>query len=132
MTRKPHRFEWWLHYHLSLGICHFFIHGAPRTDAPKSAPPAPIDAIDPSLHLPAFPCPPAPCGHSAVEDTPELLPLLASPEFAPFVTVTHVSEHNPQQNSQNGNYYTLMERQEAQVLRSLDECPRHGIDWLSS
>ena len=22
--------------------------------------------------------------------------------------------------------------QEAQVLRSLDECPRHGIDWLSS
>ena len=28
------------------------------------------------------------------------------------------------------NYYTLMERQEAQVLRSLDECPRHGIDWL--
>ena len=81
---------------------------------------------------PAFPCPPAPCGHSAVEDTPELLPLLASPEFAPFVTVTHVSEHNPQQNSQNGNYYTLMERQEAQVLRSLDECPRHGIDWLSS
>ena len=100
--------------------------------APKSAPPAPIDAIDPSRHLPAFPCPPAPCGHSAVEDTPELLPLLASPEFAPFVTVTHVSEHNPQQNSQNGNYYTLMERQEAQVLRSLDECPRHGIDWLSS
>ena len=39
MTRKPHRFEWWLRYHLSLGICHVFVH---------------------------------------VEDTPELLPLLAS------------------------------------------------------
>ena len=91
MTRKPHRFEWWLRYHLSLGICHVFVH---------------------------------------VEDTPELLPLLASAEFAPFVTVTHVSEHNELNNPKNGNYYTLMERQEAQVLRSLDECPRHGIDWL--
>ena len=26
MTRKPHRFEWWLRYHLSLGICHVFVH----------------------------------------------------------------------------------------------------------
>ena len=91
MTRKPHRFEWWLRYHLSLGICHVFVH---------------------------------------VEDTPELLPLLASAEFAPFVTVTHVSEHTEANNPKNGNYYTLMERQEAQVLRSLDECPRHGVDWL--
>lgn len=91
MTRKPHRFEWWLRYHLSLGICHVFVH---------------------------------------VEDTPELLPLLTSAEFAPFVTVTHVSEHTETSNPKNGNYYTLMERQEAQVLRSLDECPRHGIDWL--
>lgn len=91
MTRKPHQFEWWLRYHISLGICHVFVH---------------------------------------VEDTLDLLPMLASPEFAPYVTVTHVSEHNPLQSSQNGNYYTLMERQEAQVLRSLEECPRHGIDWL--
>lgn len=91
MTRKPHHFDWWLRYHLSLGICHVFVH---------------------------------------VEDTPELLPMLASAEFAPFVTVTHVSAHDAQKNSANGNYYTLMQRQEAQVRRSLDECPRHGIDWL--
>lgn len=91
MTRKPHHFDWWLRYHLSLGVCHVFVH---------------------------------------VEDTPELLPLLASAEFAPFVTVTHVSAHDAQKDAANGNYYTLMQRQEAQVRRSLDACPRHGIDWL--
>lgn len=26
LTRKPLHFEWWLHYHIRLGICHFFIH----------------------------------------------------------------------------------------------------------
>jgi len=26
MTRKPHRFDWWLRYHRSLGIYHVFVH----------------------------------------------------------------------------------------------------------
>jgi hypothetical protein len=26
LTRKPLHFEWWLHYHITLGISHFFIH----------------------------------------------------------------------------------------------------------
>jgi hypothetical protein len=26
LTRKPLHFEWWLHYHMALGISHFFIH----------------------------------------------------------------------------------------------------------
>ena len=78
MTRKPHRFDWWLRYHRSMGIYHVFVH---------------------------------------VEDTPELLPMLASDEFADFVTVTtgkdnSVDTHNP---NSHDNYYTLMQRQERQV-----------------
>lgn len=26
LTRKPMHFEWWLHYHMALGVSHFFIH----------------------------------------------------------------------------------------------------------
>uniref|UniRef100_A0A7S4C407 Glycosyltransferase family 92 protein n=1 Tax=Chrysotila carterae TaxID=13221 RepID=A0A7S4C407_CHRCT len=93
MTRKPHRFDWWLRYHRNLGICHVFVH---------------------------------------VEDTPELLPLLDSDEFAGFVTVTtgddnSLDTHNP--NSPD-NYYTLMQRQEEQVRRSVVSARRMGIQWL--
>ena len=67
-----------------------------------------------------------------VEDTPELLPILESEEFADFVTVTtgndgSISTHDP--NSQD-NYYTLMQRQERQVRRSVQESRRMGIDWI--
>lgn len=67
-----------------------------------------------------------------VEDTPELLPLLATDEFADFVTVTTGSDnsldtHNP---SSSDNYYTLMQRQERQVHWSVAECRKAGIDWL--
>jgi len=93
MTRKPHRFDWWLRYHRSLGVCHVFVH---------------------------------------VEDTPELLALLSSAEFASFVTVTtgsdnSIDEYNPHSPD---NYYTLMQRQERQVRRSVAECRQRGIDWL--
>jgi len=85
MTRKPHRFDWWLRYHKSLGVCHFFIH---------------------------------------VEDTPELLELLDSDEFRGFVTVTSGEDASPD------NYYTLQQRQEAQVRRSLKLCRVQRIPWL--
>ena len=83
----------WLRYHLSLGVCHIFVH---------------------------------------VEDTPELLPLLASEEFADVVTVTtgndnSLDTHNP---TSSDNYYTLMQRQERQVRRSVKECRAAQIDWL--
>ena len=85
MTRKPHRFDWWLRYHKSLGVCHFFIH---------------------------------------CEDTPELLELLDSDEFRGFVTVTSGEDASPD------NYYTLQQRQEAQVRRSLKLCRVQRIPWL--
>ena len=85
MTRKPHRFDWWLRYHKSLGVCHVFIH---------------------------------------VEDTPELLELLDSDEFRGFVTVTSGEDASPD------NYYTLQQRQEAQVRRSLKLCRVQRIPWL--
>jgi len=93
MTRKPHRFDWWLRYHRSLGIYRVFVH---------------------------------------VEDTPELLPLLQSEEFADFVTVStgkdnSESTHDP---ASADNYYTLMQRQERQVRRSTAECRANGLDWL--
>jgi hypothetical protein len=93
MTRKPHRFDWWLRYHRSLGIYHVFVH---------------------------------------VEDTPELIPLLRDEEFADFVTVTtgndnSLDTHNP---SSADNYYTLMQRQERQVRRSVQESRVAGIEWL--
>jgi len=93
MTRKPHRFDWWLRYHRSLGIYHVFVH---------------------------------------VEDTPELLPLLDSAEFKDFVTVTtgednSLDTHNP---NSSDNYYTLMQRQERQVRRSVQSCRQAGIEWL--
>ena len=93
MTRKPHRFDWWLRYHRSLGICRAFVH---------------------------------------VEDTPELVKLLATPEFADFVSVTtasDLSEDALRPDSQD-NYYTLMARQERQVRRAVSECRALGIDWL--
>jgi len=93
MTRKPHRFDWWLRYHRNLGIYHVFVH---------------------------------------VEDTPDLIPLLESPEFSDFVTVTtgndnSLDTHNP--NSKD-NYYTLMQRQEIQVRRSVKSSRLMGIAWL--
>ena len=79
MTRKPHKFDWWLRYHRSLGISHVFVH---------------------------------------VEDTPELVPMLASDEFADFVTVTTGNDNSldPLNPHASDNYYTLMQRQERQVL----------------
>ena len=67
-----------------------------------------------------------------VEDTPELLPVLAQEEFADFLTVTSGNDnsldtHNP--NSAD-NYYTLMQRQERQVRRSVAESRTMGLDWL--
>jgi len=93
MTRKPHRFDWWLRYHRSLGIYKVFVH---------------------------------------VEDTPELLPLLRSDEFADFVVVStgndnSLDTHNP---NSHDNYYTLMQRQERQVKSSVQKCREQGIEWL--
>ena len=67
-----------------------------------------------------------------VEDTPELIGLLNSEEFADFVTVTSgvdnsLDEYNP---VSVDNYYTLMQRQERQVKRSVTECRKKGIEWL--
>ena len=67
-----------------------------------------------------------------VEDTPELLPLLHSDEFADFVTVTtgndnSVDTHNP---TSSDNYYTLMQRQERQVRRSVAESRAMSMDWI--
>ena len=92
MTRKPHRFDWWLRYHRSLGIYHVFVHVEERRS----------------------------CSAARVE------------EFADFVTVTtgndgSVDTHNP---NSTDNYYTLMQRQERQVRRSVQECRGAGIDWL--
>lgn len=92
MTRKPHRFDFWLRYHRSIGITRVFVH---------------------------------------VEDTPELLALLETAEFADFVTVTAGSDrsedtHKPK--SEN-NYYTLMERQERHVRASVLEARKRDIDW---
>ena len=92
MTRKPHRFDFWLRYHRSIGISRVFVH---------------------------------------VEDTPELLALLETPEFSDFVTVTAGSDrsedtHKPK--SEN-NYYTLMERQERHVRASVLEARKRDIDW---
>ena len=124
MTRAPHRFDWWLRYHRSLGVCHVFVH---------------------------------------VEATPELLPLLASEEFAGFVTVTSTSTGDAGTGTGAGdgtgtgpslgtsglgngassatggtgvdgelanNYHTLMERQESQVRSSMQKARAMGIDWL--
>ena len=93
MTRKPHKFDWWLRYHRSLGISHVFVH---------------------------------------VEDTPELVPMLASDEFADFVTVTTGNDNSldPLNPHASDNYYTLMQRQERQVRRSVAECRARGITWL--
>lgn len=67
-----------------------------------------------------------------VEDTPDLVPCLATDEFADFVTITtgndnSVDTHNP---NSSDNYYTLMQRQERQVRTSVQECRRLNIDWL--
>ena len=34
MTRKPHRFDYWLRYHRALGICHVFVHVEDTPDLP--------------------------------------------------------------------------------------------------
>ena len=80
LTRRPHRFDYWLRHHLSLGVACVFVH---------------------------------------VEATPELLPMLRSDEFAPFVllTVDDAAEAVPL-----NNFYTLMQRQKAHVNRALDAC----------
>ena len=67
-----------------------------------------------------------------VEDTPELLPLLRSDEFADFVVVStgndnSLDTHNP---NSHDNYYTLMQRQERQVKSSVQKCREQGIEWL--
>ncbi len=67
-----------------------------------------------------------------VEDTPELLPLLNSDEFAGFVTVTTGSDGSLDTHKVDSadNYYTLMARQERQVRRSMALCRERGYDWL--
>ena len=57
---------------------------------------------------------------------------LQSGEFADFVTVTtgndnSMDTHNP---NSTDNYYTLMQRQERQVRRSVQESRRMGLDWV--
>ena len=93
MTRKPHRFDWWLRYHRALGLYHVFVH---------------------------------------VEDTPELMPLLESEEFDGFLTVTTGCDNSQQWNATStpDNYYTLMQRQEVQVRRSVITAREKGIHWL--
>jgi len=93
MTRKPHRFDWWLRYHISLGVYHIFVHA---------------------------------------EDTPELLPLLDSPEFRDYVTVTTGCDNSVDTHKvvSKDNYYTLMQRQEVQVRRSVKAARQMGIHWI--
>jgi hypothetical protein len=96
MTREPHRFDWWLRYHRSLGIEHVFVR---------------------------------------VENTPGLLPLLRSDEFAPFVTiVTNASTDDGRDeqapSAQGGNYYSQFDRQEDHVRRSTQLAKERGIEWL--
>ena len=55
-----------------------------------------------------------------------------SDEFADFVVVTtgedgSLDTHNP---DSSDNYYTLMQRQERQVRRSVAESRAMGIDWI--
>ena len=82
-----------------------------------------------------------------VEDSPELLVLLGTPEFSAFVTVTNLSdkddsrdEERRQQQQQplppgaqvqrESNYYSLIERQERHIRRSTQLAKQKGIDWL--
>jgi len=89
LTREPHCFDWWLRYHIGLGVCHFYVH---------------------------------------VEETPDLLPLLQSDEFAPIVTITiTTSEHD---SIVRDNYYSLMDRQEHHVRSATDAARARGIEWL--
>lgn len=87
LTRKPLHFEWWLRYHMQLGICHFFIH---------------------------------------VEDTPELLPLLASEPYRGVVTISQKGDASHFKD----NYWTLQDRQRAHVNTSLARAREMGIEWL--
>ena len=69
-----------------------------------------------------------------MEDTPDLLWLLGSEEFSDFVTVSvgtddSLDAYNP---ASVDNYYTLMQRQERHVKRSLAECRQREIEWLST
>lgn len=90
LTRKPHRFDWWMHYHLSLGVQHFFIR---------------------------------------VEDTPELLELLATAEFAPHVTVvSDTAGADTRADCQEGS--ELIFRQQEHVRRSLIASRCMGFEWL--
>jgi hypothetical protein len=89
LTRRPHCFEWWLRYHLALGVDHIFVH---------------------------------------VEDTPELLPVLLSDEFADRVTVT--SDPCGTGHELDDNYYSLMARQRRHVRHSLRACRVRAIDFL--
>ena len=53
MTRKPHRFDWWLRYHRSLGICR--VYGAPPARPPARlslSRPRDPDATPPRSSLP--------------------------------------------------------------------------------
>ena len=78
------------------------------------------------------PLPPLPSAVH-VEETPELLPLLTSDEFADFVHVSHVSSEEDDARPHtggDGNYNSLMRRQEAQVRRGLREAARDDVDWL--
>eukprot|EP00965_Chrysotila_dentata_P232445 6198976-Pleurochrysis_carterae.AAC.2 len=114
MTRKPHRFDWWLRYHRNLGICHVFVHvevGAVAFSTQAKTltwlgPLANTFIPSPSCSE-QTPAEQARCACADVvehadtrayaglkisatrisQDTPELLPLLDSDEFAGFVTV---------------------------------------------
>ena len=96
--------------------------GRPPARPPARPPTAAIPTLTPSPPLPVH-----------VEETPELLPLLTSDEFADFVHVSHVSSEEDDARPHtggDGNYNSLMRRQEAQVRRGLREAARDDVDWL--
>ena len=150
MTRKPHRFDWYAaqeHAPERTPVAAGHLgQAAPRFSAAPAARPRESTPFRLSSHT----CTPPPLSlhthrwlryHRSmgvyhvfvhVEDTPELIPLLQSEEFADFVTVTTGNDksediYNP---TSNDNYYTLMQRQERQVRRSVSESRSMGIDWL--
>ena len=75
MTRRPHRFDFWLSYHRSLGVSHFFVLRPGRPEPRRSPSPYPHPHPHPPPHPHPIPIPiPIPIPHPIPIHIPTPIP----------------------------------------------------------
>ena len=134
MTRQPHRFDWWLRYHRSLGVHHVFVH---VEDSPELLPLLQADEFKDFVIIVATSGDEGDgCSDVNVSDG-----AIASCQLPPSARMGNcasaagldpsgLASHASVLTSTPPADYSLMDRQERHVDRSLQLARQRGVDWL--